>query len=225
MDIEKLQNECWHACYNIGDLALVKECLERGLDINARAQISGARPLDASIYGNHYSIFMFLLSEGADVNGIGYEEGTMLMAAANQGRVKMLKELLVRNADPNLGSPLTGETPLHAAAAKGFGEGTTQCVKFLLEAGADPNVKAKTGVPTSTYYRDIKVVGETPLHLAAAYGTEEMIKLLLNYGADPSAKDARGESPLTWLSRHQRTVNHITLNRGSRTLLLYGDWK
>lgn len=147
------------------------------------------------------------------------------MGAANQGEIIMLNRLLEKGADPNLPSLLTGETPLHAAAAKGFAKGTYECMKALLEAGADPNVKAKSGIPTPTYYRDITVVGETPLHLAAAYGSTEMIQLLLDYKADPSIKDDRGDSPLTWFSRHQRLDEHIVLGRDARSLLLYGKWK
>ena len=100
-----------------------------------------------------------------------------------------------------------------------------QCVQLLLDAGANPNTKAKSGIPTATYYRDIEVVGETPLHNAAAYGSKEMIELLLKHNADPSLKDDRGESPLTWYSRHQRTSEHIKLDRDSRDLLLYGEFK
>jgi len=39
-------------------------------------------------------------------------------------------------------------------------------------------------------------VGETPLHLAAAYGSKEIIELLLKYNAVPSIKDDRGDSSL-----------------------------
>jgi len=171
MDQIELQNECWKACYRTGDLDFVKECLEKGMDINARAQISGATPLDASIYGGHRSIFDYLILNGAEVNAIGYGDYTVLMAAANQGNPEILKILL------------------------------------------------------DTYYRDIKVVGETPLHLAAAYGSKEMIQLLIKYGADPSIKDDRDESPLTWYSRHQRMTEHIKLDGDERDLLLYGKWK
>ncbi len=225
MDQISLQNECWKACYLKGDLEFVKDCIAEGMDINARAQISGATPLDASIYGGHMHIFDYLLQQGADVNAFGYEMGTMLMGAANQGEVEMVSKLLDKGADPNLASPITGETPLHAAAAKGFAKGTLSCLKLLLKAGADPNIKAKSGIATPTYYRDINVVGETPLHLAAAYGSKEMIEVLLSHGADPALKDDRDESPLTWFSRHQRTSDHIKLERDSRDLLLYGRWK
>ena len=189
IDQSELQNECWKACYHTGDLDFVKDCLEKGLDINARAPISGATPLDASIYGDHQHIFEYLISAGSDVNAIGYEGGTILMATAYLGKADMLKVLLDHGADPNLASPITGETPLHVAAAKGFRSGTLDCVKLLLTAGAHPNVKAKSGIPTSTYYRDIKVVGETPLHLAAAYGSKEMIETCLLY-TSPSPRDS-----------------------------------
>ncbi len=225
MDQKDLQNSCWTACYETGDLEIVKDCLQKGLAINTRTDYGGATPLDAAIYGGHKHIFDYLISQGADVNSIGYEDGTMLMAAANQGKFEMLHILLENGADPNLASPLTGETPLHAATAKGFDPGTLECVQLLLEAGANPNAKAKSGIPTATYYRDIKVVGETPLHLAAAYGSSAMIKVLLQYNADPSLKDDRGESPLTWYSRHQRTSKHVRLERDSRDLLLYGEFK
>jgi len=225
MNQTELENECWKACYRTGDLDFVKDCIAKGLNINARAQISGATPLDAAIYGGHDHIFRYLLEQGSDVNAVGYEGGTILMAAAYLGRYDMLQMLLAQDADPNLVSTITGEGPLHVAAAKGFSAGTLECVTLLLEAGANPNCKAKSGIETSTYYRDIQVVGETPLHLAAAYGSKAMIEVLLQYGADPALKDDRGESPLSWYSRHQRTSDHITLGRDSRDLLLYGKWK
>ena len=225
MNQVELQNECWKACYHRGDLGFVKDCLEKGLDVNTRLPVSGGTLLHAAIYGGHRHIFDYLILTGADANAMGDDGSTVLMAAANQGNPEMLGELLGKGADPDFASPRTGETPLHAAAAKSFGKGYFECLKMLLEAGANPNAKAKSGVATNTYYRDIEVVGETPLHLLAAYGSKEMIALLLEYKADPSIKDDRGESPLTWYSRHQRTAEHIKLERDSRDLLLYGKWK
>ena len=90
----KLQNECWKACYNIGDLDFVKECIKKGLDINARAPIAGATPLDASIYGGHRHIFDYLISIDAEINAIGYADHTVLMAAVNQGYPDIVKILL-----------------------------------------------------------------------------------------------------------------------------------
>ena len=52
--------------------------------------------------------------------------------------------------------------------------------------------------------RDVRTVGETPLHRAAAYASEATIQLLLEAGAILNVKDMNGDSPLTWASWHLR---------------------
>lgn len=215
----ELQNECWKACYKTGDLDFVKDCIAKGMDMNARAQIAGATPLDASIYGAHLHIFDYLISIGAEVNAVGYADHTVLMAAVNQGYPDIVKILLDKGADPNLPSPRTGETPLHTAALRGYAEGSTKSMALLLSAGANPNVKNKVNVVTESMAAGTPVIGETPLHWAAAYGSQEMIQLLIDAGADISATDAHGESPLTWYGRHQRTSQHIVVDRSTYNIL------
>ena len=213
-------DECWSACYNDGDVDKVRELLDNGVDINSQAPCSGGAPLDAAIGGGHMPLVRFLVERGADVNGVGYGDYTALMMAANQLCIEATQFLLDHGADPNLASPATGETPLHAVCAKAFGENANDVLDILLKAGANPNSKAKNGVATTTYYRDIRVVGETPLHLAAAYGDHAMIKTLIDAGADPALKDDRGDSPLTWFSRHQRDVSQNALVRSDVSPLL-----
>ncbi|XP_031781743.1 G kinase-anchoring protein 1 isoform X2 [Nasonia vitripennis] len=40
--------------------------------------------------------------------------------------------------------------------------------------------------------------GQSPLHLAAAYGHHDVVKLLLNYGADPNASEDERNTPLIY---------------------------
>jgi|APSaa5957512622_1039677.scaffolds.fasta_scaffold25166_3 uncharacterized protein len=210
---------CWHVCYHDGDVARVQSFLDQGVNINERAPCSGAAPLDAAIFGDHLPLVRYLIQRGADANGVGYGDNTALMAAANQGNSEVVELLLNEGADPNLASPVTGETPLHASTSHAYKEGMLDCVRLLLSVGANPNVKTKADIPTDRYYRDTRLVGETPLHLAAAYGDEEMIRSLLQAGADPSIRDDRGDSALTWFSRHRRNVSHVVVPREAGSML------
>ena len=231
--VESLASRAWKAAYKgepegRAPLDVVKECLANGMDINARAW-SGGGPtaLDGAIYGDggpRMDVVRYLLEEGANPNAYGYDDGTMLMAASLLSNVEAVKLLLARGANPNLTHPKTLEGPLHWVTAKGFRKEANATVRLLLEAGADPNAKAAVGVETTAYYRDVTVIGETPLHRAAAYCDGEMIEMLVGAGADPSIKDAHGESPLTWYSRHQRGVDHVKVGREHRKLLAYGEW-
>ncbi|MEM7310874.1 MAG: ankyrin repeat domain-containing protein [Planctomycetota bacterium] len=207
---------------------VVRDCLAQGMEINARAWPSGGpTTLDGALYaegGVRMDLVRFLLDEGADPNAFGYDDGTPLMAAALLADVEAVQLLLARGADPNRTHPATLEGPLHWLTAKGFGKGANAVLKLLLDAGADPNAKAAVGVPTTVYYRDVRVVGETPLHRAAAYCDGQALRMLIEAGADPAILDSHGESPLAWFSRHQRSTTHVEVERGVGKLLAYGDW-
>ncbi|MEM8713079.1 MAG: ankyrin repeat domain-containing protein, partial [Planctomycetota bacterium] len=208
---ESLALRAWKAAYSgepagCAPLVVVKECLAEGMDIDARAWPDGGpTALDGALYGDggpRMDVVRFLLEEGADPNAFGYDDGTMLMAASLLSNVEAVQWLLARGADPNLTHPTTLEGPLHWVTAKGFRKEANATVRLLLDAGADPNAKAAVGVATTVFYRDVTVIGETPLHRAAAYCDGEVLEMLVDAGADPSIKDAHGESPLTWYSRH-----------------------
>ena len=219
-------DECWRICYHEGHVTKVKSLLDEGVDINQRAPCSGAAPLDASIWGGHMELFRYLVERGADVNGVGYSDNTALMAATNQVLVDAVELLLERGADPNLASPVTGETPLHQAATHGYRKDMNACMHALLRAGAKPNVKTTPGVPAGTYIGgSVNFVGETPLHLAAAFGDADMIRMLIDAGADVSAVDVRGDTAFNWYGRHRRNVPHIVVPRseGVADVLKVGD--
>ena len=209
---------CWKACYEHGDIDRVRDLLEQGVDIDEPASC-GAVPLDAALWGGHEALARFLVERGADVNAVGYDGYTVLMAACRSSAA--IAELLIeRGADPNLPSPITGETPLHAVASKGFEPHATQVVRLLLEAGADPNVRTKSGAEGCVYpHGSFFHVSETPLHLAAAYGDPAMMHLLVDAGADIGATDDNGDTPYQWFGRQQRDQRHIRVGKNEVTFL------
>ena len=215
-EIHPKTDDCWRACYHDGDIEKVKALLQAGVDINAQAPCSGAAPLDAALHGEHIPLFEYLLETGADPNGIGYASGTPLMAAVNYQLVEATKLLIERGADVNLASPLTGETPLHVAALRGYADQSTECVRVLLEAKANPNVHTKADVVTPSLASGTTVCGETPLHFAAAFGDEEMVRLLVEAGADINAENSHGETARIWFGRHQRSAPHLLIPRDER---------
>lgn len=78
------------------------------------------------------------------------------------------------------GTPGSGGTALHIAVLAD----QTEAVRFLIEKGADVNVRAKNQKENA------------PLHWAVVYGRAEAVDLLVQHGADVKAKDAEGETPL-----------------------------
>ena len=169
---------CAQACAE-GDIERVEAHLDSGVDINGRDDRSGSTWLHTAIWdAGSRALVRFLLQRGAclDVEG--------LVAAACCCRPDILSLLLAWGADPGAALPETDETPLHFAASFGFEDEATECVRILLEAGADPNVHTKTRAESGAWAAGVYTMGETPLHLAVTFGDEEMVRLLIDAGAD-----------------------------------------
>ena len=77
------------------------------------------------------------------------------------------------------------ETPLYYAARMG----QQDVVKLLIERGADPNWRHRSGM--------------TPLCLAAAKQYSNVVRLLLDAGADPNKKGLWGCTPLSFAERNE----------------------
>ncbi len=76
--------------------------------------------------------------------------------------------------------------------------GRLKTVDFLIENGADVNVKDNNG--------------ETPLMAASAFSNCRVIKLLIEKGADVNAKDNGGWSALIYAAYNGKFCFHITVN-------------
>ncbi len=121
------------------------------------------------------------LAAGGDINEMDAPTNsvrkTLLQKAAWEGNLPMVRFLLGKQANPNLGSE-DGYKPIHAAVFNCYPE----IVECLILADADLNAKNPSGA--------------TPIKLAEQNGDMDMIQLLLDHGADIDIQDNEGYSPL-----------------------------
>uniref|UniRef100_A0ACD5TPF1 Uncharacterized protein n=1 Tax=Avena sativa TaxID=4498 RepID=A0ACD5TPF1_AVESA len=173
-----------------GDVPTVRFFLDRGGDLT-RADDKGRTVLHHAVCAGCCKVTEFLLSKGVPVD-IDCGHGTPLYDAATNEQDKTLKILLDHHANPNItvngmqyplmdalvyrslkcmkllikaGADVNGNgsimTPL--VFATGFG-GYTNFIRFLLKAGADPNIPDD--------------LGRLPIERAAVRGCKEEVEML-----------------------------------------------
>jgi ankyrin repeat protein len=103
-----------------------------------------------------------------------------LYEAASTGDIDTVTTLIGQGRQPVNSFSTDGFTPLGLASFFGY----IEIVKFLLDAGADPNIASNN---------QLKVA---PLHSACAISNYEIAELLIKHGADVNAKQTQGVTPL-----------------------------
>jgi ankyrin repeat protein len=145
----------------VRDRRVMAYLVERGADLNCWIE-GGGTPLNFCVWRQDPERATMLLDVGADPNcaAPGMKLTCMHFAAATEGETAadVLAVLLDRGGDPSPhcaadptllaklprkfpGSPLTGETPLHIAAARG----DERKMKILLDHGADRLAQTSDG--------------------------------------------------------------------------------
>ena len=173
---------------------VIKVLIAAGADLNVKNEY-GNTPLHDAAYFFKADNVKALIAGGADPNAKDKDGKTPLYRAFHSGNRHWnqnkgycehdrfpgtIRALIAGGADVNLKNP-AGVALLHDIVGKGY----YKCTKFLLELGADPNVKDNDG--------------NTPLHhlvMEKEVDHPEMyVRILVAAGADLNVKNNDGKRP------------------------------
>jgi len=206
------------ACANTGSVSGVEELLAHGADVNAKENNEGQTALMWAAAEKNSKIVRMLVAKGADVHarseilmepepfiikideynstfaanypdGVRFPRtsggGTALLFAAQQGDLESVEALIEAGADVNTEHQEYGSVLIVSIAS-----GHEDLAIFLLEKGANPNVKDAWGI--------------TPLH----YALHEGLHLIHNYR--PTSSDRFG-----WKRKNMPNVVKVLLDHGA----------
>ena len=125
-----------------------------------------------------------LVEAGADVDAAAASGTSPLVVAAHSGHGALGAFLLSAGADP--GAADAGYSALHAAVLRG----DPVLAGALLAHGADPDTILERGTPARRVSADWRLphrmIGATPLWVAARFREPAIVRVLADHGADPS---------------------------------------
>ena len=199
----------WRRAVTEGDADIVRFLLDRGADIEAPGP-DGMSPLQFAAATSSPDVVGLLLQRGAQMNAVSGEApgskpgqpGGAWVAEHRQncGGFRFVNQ--------------TGCTALMIACILS----RSDVARILLEAGADPNVKATKGdmalhvaaleagpdlvEPLLEHGAKTDVLGadgKTPLQIAASRSRLEIGRVLLEHGADPNGRGVHDTTPLHWV--------------------------
>lgn len=154
-----------------GSTAVAQLLISKGADCNSNNGPTGGALL-AAAYRGHIAIVELLLDRGANIDAQHGGWGTALQAAASRDHLDVVQLLVGRGSNINASVNEAG-CAMTSAVATDSGGGI-ECLRFLLDNGADVNMQCPTR--------------GAALHHAAAHMSHsenrQCIRLLLERGAD-----------------------------------------
>lgn len=161
-----------------GDIARIRELLERSPElVNAKGE-QGETPLQRAAWEGHLEAVRLFLDRGAEIDGRNDANQTAILFAAYRGYTAIVDTLIARGAAFDYRDQ-RGNSPFLFAAR----EGRLDVVQLLLAHGAAPDERGPRG--------------RTPLHLAAMRGHTAIIRILAARGASLENTDEDQQTPLT----------------------------
>lgn len=175
----------------------VRIILDQGALTDTMSQ--GHTPIHEAAIQGDVDIMELLLSHGADVNALSWDDKQPLFYAVHFGNVEVVKVLLSHEADPNFFSSYAAEkdeppTCLHLAAAKD----NVEIMAALLDGGAKPDLRDSAGA--------------TPIFRSVEARSLDGVRLLRRYGAS-----------LDVVSSNKKTVADIVDGNAEMIELLKAD--
>ncbi|MES2702194.1 MAG: ankyrin repeat domain-containing protein [Bacteroidota bacterium] len=178
-------------------LTLAAEPAKRVEQMKAYEAYGGLKDQRAEYYSSTGELSKALLDAGANPNRNNKAGETILMKAAQNGKNEMVKNLIAAKADVNALSK-TGQSALVYACDSPI---AAEAGKYLLEAGADPNIKFSRIFSFYFTSKDGRLDAEyrnvTPLMVAARSGNNEMVKALAAAKADMNAVGTSGGTKIS----------------------------
>ncbi|MGC5325199.1 ankyrin repeat domain-containing protein [Brevibacillus sp. SYSU BS000544] len=185
-----------------GDLEALKQCIEQGVDINARNKQKRTAILIAAM-NEQYEAVEYLISAGADIDLQDQTCFNPFLWGCINGKLELVKIMIKANANVELLSRFGG-VGLTPASEKGH----VEVVRELLTT-TDINVN------------HTNFVGWTPLIEAIILNDggerqQTIIKLLIEHGANVHMTDEYGVTPLELARRKGYTeIEQILLQAGA----------
>lgn len=238
---------CLHLAAGKGHFQSVKSLIEHrraaddagnstALDIGCRDNNGWTALFYASKQGKS-DIVKYVLGKGADPKIVGADGNTCLHLASSAREGLECVKLFVEYLPVNIQN-IKRETPLHLASASEWKK-SEDIVAFLLQKGADPNIKDAEGRTSlhlrakEGFFESMQIMIEknacvnavdkedkTSLHYAASAPWNSVrdqafhcVELLVFSGANIDAKDSKGWTALFYSSQkgHIYTVNYLLM--------------
>lgn len=168
------------AAARAGDAGRVRTLLSEGVSPNGRETLNGHAPLHQAARANALEVVDILLAAGADPSAPDGQGATPLMHAADSVALDAGRRLLAAGAEVNAQHDPDGNTALTHLVGGLFrrrmtgdaspnGSDPIGFARLLLERGADPNLKNRSG--------------DEPLKAVVAMQDAPLLELLLEHGA------------------------------------------
>ncbi|XP_062437236.1 2-5A-dependent ribonuclease isoform X2 [Rhea pennata] len=181
-----------HAAVRNEDIEKVKELLEKGVDVNSKAD-SGWTPLQSAVHVSE-DLVQLLLDKGADLHARKDNGGTAFIEAGIEGNVTLLELFLGLGVDINEHDD-NGFTAFMEAAWYG----REKALRFLYCKGADVNLRRVV----SEEKRKLNKGGATALMDACRQGHVSIVKTLIqDMNADLNICDNQDRNALIHALKH-----------------------